>query len=368
MNRRRGARARRALVTCACVCIAALPACDAVLPRLQVNAVPTPAETLTVIAAPNVFSAASAQAAAPAPLGDADADSVDKAPSWSTSDRDIAVVNRLGMVVGRAAGTAVVGAQLDGRWTYTAVQVVPTSDPKFRIIAHRGFMRRFPENTLVAVRGAFDQGADAVEVDIRLSADGVPYVMHDETVDRTTDGHGAVNTLYASQVATLNACVQWVDTPPCAVPRMVDVLREAQSRGGVLLHLYGNYSMGDLANLLTMVHDAGMDRDAMFISFDYSVLAAIRQIDAVVGLGLLTSEPPDPKMIDALGRMAPIVELRTARADSTATRAYLAAAVARRQEAGVWVAWNQLQAQQAAALGFRTIIADVPIDRNTLLP
>jgi hypothetical protein len=73
-------------------------------------------------------------------------------------------------------------------------------------------------------------------------------------------------------------------------------------------------------------------------------------------------------MIDALGRMAPIVELRTARADSTATRAYLAAAVARRQEAGVWVAWNQLQAQQAAALGFRTIIADVPIDRNTLLP
>jgi glycerophosphoryl diester phosphodiesterase len=367
MNRRRGARARSALVACASLCIA-VPACDAVLPRLQVNAVPTPAETLTVSAAPNVFSAASAQAAAPSPLADADADSVDKAASWSTSDRDIAVVNRLGMVVGRAAGTAVVGAQLDGRWTYTAVQVVPTSDPRFRIIAHRGFMRRFPENTLVAVRGAFAQGADAVEVDIRLSADGVPYVMHDETVDRTTDGHGAINTLYASQLATLNACVKWVNTPPCAVPLMADVLREAQSRGGVLLHLYGNYSMDDLEKLLTMVHDAGMDREAMFISFEYSVLRAIRQIDPVVGLGFLTDHPPDPRLIDALGRMAPIVELQAARADSAATRAYLAATVARRQEAGVWVAWNQLQAQQAAALGFRTIIADVPIDRSTLLP
>jgi glycerophosphoryl diester phosphodiesterase len=288
--------------------------------------------------------------------------------NWSTSDRRIALVNQLGMVVGRAPGTAVVGAQLEGRWAFTAVQVVPSADPKFRIIAHRGFMRRFPENTLVAVRGAFDQGADGVEVDIRLSADAVPVVMHDATVDRTTDGHGAVSTLYANQLATLNACLRWANTPPCAVPLMADVLREAQSRGGVLLHLYGYFSTNDLEKLLAMVRAAGMDRDAMFISFDYSVLMAIRQLDPVIGLGYLTNHPPDPKLIDALGRMAPIVELQASLADSTATRAYLAAASRQQQEAGVWVAWNQAQAQQAAALGFRTIIADVPIDRSTLRP
>lgn len=356
-------------MACACACVAAAPACgDAVLPRLQVTTAPTPTETITVVAAPNTFSAASVQAAAPAPLSDADADSAELAASWSTSDRNVAVVNQLGMVVGRAAGTALVGAELDGRWIYTAVNVVPSANPRFRIIAHRGFMRRFPENTIVAVRGAFDQGADAVEVDIRLSADLVPYVMHDDTVDRTTDGHGAVATLYASQLSALNACAKWANTPPCAVPLMADVLREAQGRGGVLLHLYGNYSMADLEKLLTMVHASGMDRDAMFISFEYSVLKALRQLDPVVGLGFLTRTPPDPSLIDALGRMSPIVELQTTLADSGAVRQYLVGAIQRRQEAGVWVAWNQQQAQQAAALGFRTIIADVPIDRNTLLP
>jgi glycerophosphoryl diester phosphodiesterase len=177
-----------------------------------------------------------------------------------------------------------------------------------------------------------------------------------------------VSTLYANQLATLNACLRWANTPPCAVPLMADVLREAQSRGGVLLHLYGYFSTNDLEKLLAMVRAAGMDRDAMFISFDYSVLMAIRQLDPVIGLGYLTNHPPDPKLIDALGRMAPIVELQASLADSTATRAYLAAASRQQQEAGVWVAWNQAQAQQAAALGFRTIIADVPIDRSTLRP
>jgi len=364
VNRRGRSRPGIALATCACV--AAGLACESVTPRYQIGAVPAPRETLTVIAAPNAFSAASAQALLPN-LVDA-ADSTEAAVSWSSNDTRIAVVNQSGMVVGRAPGTTVVTSTREGRWAVTAVQVVPSTDPRFRIIAHRGFMRRFPENTLVAVRGSFDQGADAVEIDIRLSADGVPIVMHDETVDRTTDGHGLVSALNANELATLNACVRWANTPPCAIPTMAEVLREAQGRGGLLLHLYGNYSTSDLENLLDMVRRAKMDRDAMFISFDYPVLTAIRQLDAVVGLGFLTNRLPAPQFIDALGRMAPVVELQASLGDSTAVRTYLVAAQGLQQEAGVWVAWNQTQAKQAAALGFRTIIADVPIDRNALLP
>ncbi len=357
---------RSGVALAACACLAATFACDAVLPRNQISGLPAPAETLTVAAAPNVFSAASAQAAAPALF-----DSVDSAGmtvSWSTSDRRIALVNQLGMVVGRAPGTAVVGGELGGRWAFTTVRVIPQAVAPIRIVAHRGFMRRFPENTLVAVKGAFDNGADAVEVDIRLNADGVPFVMHDATVDRTTDGHGAVNALTSAQLSSLNACARVAGAPRCAVPLMSDVLREAHGRGGVFLHLYGNYTKDDLASLLTAVHDAGMDRDAIFICFDYPVLSAIRQLDRVVGLGYLASQPPAPNLIDALGRMAPIVELQAAIADSTAIRGYLLAASAQAQEVGVWVAWNQAQAQQAAALGFRTIVADVPIDRSKLLP
>jgi len=336
-----------------------------VLPRLQVGTSATPAETLAVVGSPNVFIPASAQATVPA-LG-APNDSDDTGISWSTSDRSIAQVNGFGMVVGRAPGNVVVGSQLGGRWAFTAVKVVPAATPSIRIIAHRGFMRRFPENTLVAVKGAFDNGADAVEVDIRLSADGVPVVMHDATVDRTTNGHGAVNALTAAQMATLDACARAAGgSPPCIVPLMTDVLREAHGRGGVLLHLYGNYSTNDLEKMLAAVRAEDMDRDAIFICFDYPVLTYLRQLDPVVALGFLTDRPPAAKLIDALGRSAPLIELQAAIADSTATRAYLLAADRTQQEVGVWVAWNQMQAQQAAALGFRNIVADVPIDRSTL--
>jgi glycerophosphoryl diester phosphodiesterase len=337
-----------------------------VQPRLRVSGLPIATETLTVLAAPNVFRAASAQATAPLVV-DAGA-SPDTSTRWSSGDRRIAVVNQVGMVVGRTRGSTIVGATRDGQWSFTNVQVVPPADAPIHIIAHRGFMRRFPENTLVAVRGSFDQGADAVEVDIRLSADGVPVVMHDATVDRTTDGHGAVNTLTAAQLAALNACAHATGFAPCAVPLMSDVLREAYGRGGLLLHLYGSYTISDLEKLLSAVRDAGMDRDVIFICFDYPVLAALRQLDQVAGLGYLTDRPPPPKVIDQLGRAAAIVELQTARADSTATRAYLADVSRQQQDIGVWVAFSQAQTEQAVALGFRTILADVPIDRSRLQP
>jgi glycerophosphoryl diester phosphodiesterase len=337
-----------------------------VLPRFQVSGLPAPAETLRVRSAPNVFTAASTQAPAPAPLDSTDPAAT--AASWWSGDPRIAVVNQRGMVVGRAPGTTLVKASLGTHSSYTAVQVVPPGDTSVRIIAHRGFMRRFPENTLPAVKGAFDNGADAVEVDIRLTTDGVPVVMHDETVDRTTDGHGAVSAHTAAELATLNACAHWVGYQPCAIPLMSDVLREAHGHGGVLLHLYGTFTSNDLRSMLAAVHAAGMDRDALFISFDYPVLLSLRALDPVVALGFLTMHPPDPKLIDALGRMAPIVELQSAIADSTRTREYVLESSRQQREVGVWVVWNQAQARQAVALGFRTLIADVPIDRAALFP
>lgn len=66
------------------------------------------------------------------------------------------------------------------------------------VIAHRGFSGKAPENTLTAVRMAMELGADMVEIDVTLSSDGVAIVLHDDTLDRTTDGTGkAQETLWA---------------------------------------------------------------------------------------------------------------------------------------------------------------------------
>jgi glycerophosphoryl diester phosphodiesterase len=364
MSRRSRIVAAVAAVTCAV--IGAAGGCDAMLPRLEEPWAPAGPETLTLSAPPNALTAASAQAAAP-PLSDSDA--ADTMATWAIADRRIALVNQLGMVVGRAAGTTTVQASRGSNMTFTTVRVVPPDDPPIRIVAHRGFMRKFPENTILAVRGSFDQGADAVEVDIRLSADGVPVVMHDVTVDRTTDGRGVVNTLSAAEIVALDACARAVvDLPPCAVPLMSDVLREARGRGGIVLHLYGTYTTEDLEKMLAAVREAGMDRETVFISFDYPVLRTIRQLDPVAALGYLSTRPPASDAITALGRTAALVELQAAAAAPSLTRDYLSAASALKHEVGVWVAWNQDQAKQAVALGFRYIIADVPIDRAALIP
>jgi glycerophosphoryl diester phosphodiesterase len=79
-------------------------------------------------------------------------------------------------------------------------------DPSARpIIAHRGASADYPENTMLAFEQALAVGADALEFDVRLSSDGIPVVIHDSTVDRTTKGKGAVKDLTAGDLARLDA-------------------------------------------------------------------------------------------------------------------------------------------------------------------
>ena len=73
------------------------------------------------------------------------------------------------------------------------------------IFAHRGASAHAPENTLASFRLALSQGADAVELDAQLSADGQVVVIHDPTVDRTTNGHGRVAQLNLTELRSLDA-------------------------------------------------------------------------------------------------------------------------------------------------------------------
>src|SRR5688572_10333124 len=72
-------------------------------------------------------------------------------------------------------------------------------------IAHRGGAKLRPENTLVAFAHALAVGVDAVECDVRLSKDGQPVVIHDETLDRTTNRSGLVSALTAEELADVDA-------------------------------------------------------------------------------------------------------------------------------------------------------------------
>ncbi|MCL6627796.1 MAG: hypothetical protein K6T68_14575, partial [Alicyclobacillus shizuokensis] len=78
-----------------------------------------------------------------------------------------------------------------------------------QIQAHRGWSGRYPENTCLAYERALDLPIEGIELDVQLSADGVPVVIHDATVDRTTGSHGRVASYTARELARLNAAAHW---------------------------------------------------------------------------------------------------------------------------------------------------------------
>lgn len=82
-----------------------------------------------------------------------------------------------------------------------------------RIIAHRGASGPFPEHTLAAYEAAVEEGADGVECDIRLSADGHLVCFHDRTVNRTTDGTGPLGAMTLEEIRRLNAGT-WANPQP----------------------------------------------------------------------------------------------------------------------------------------------------------
>ena len=85
------------------------------------------------------------------------------------------------------------------------------------ILGHRGASAVAPENTLLAFEAAQAGGADGIEFDVQLSADGIPVVIHDQTVDRTTNGQGKVA---AMTVAELQA---WTAGEGAIIPTLDDV-------------------------------------------------------------------------------------------------------------------------------------------------
>lgn len=79
------------------------------------------------------------------------------------------------------------------------------------VMAHRGGSRRWPENTMLAFQHAADLGVDGLELDVHSTADGVLVVIHDDHVDRVTDGHGFVHDLTLAELKQLDAGYHWTN-------------------------------------------------------------------------------------------------------------------------------------------------------------
>lgn len=111
-----------------------------------------------------------------------------------------------------------------------------TVERRVVVIGHRGNPAEAPENTIASIASAFAVGCDLVEVDVHLSRDGIPVIIHDETLDRTTNGHGLVAEKTLAEMKALDAGT-WKDKQFAGerIPTLTEALRAAQGKGRLLL-------------------------------------------------------------------------------------------------------------------------------------
>jgi glycerophosphoryl diester phosphodiesterase len=152
---------------------------------------------------------------------------------------------------------------------WLVAQSVALSQPM--VVAHRGYSPGMPENTIAAFRHAMGTGVYAIELDLRATADGQPVVMHDPTVDRTTNGSGAVAGMTLDQIRALDAGSK--TAPAFAgehVPSFADVMNLVGPTGARLVIDVKTSRNMKLADVVRLIREHGMiDR----------VIVGVRTID-----------------------------------------------------------------------------------------
>lgn len=162
-------------------------------------------------------------------------------------------------------------------------------------IGHRGASRAAPQNTLAAFRKALELGADGIELDVHLSADGVPVVIHDFLVDHTTDGTGAVAGMPLAALKELDAG-GWFD--PAYAGERIPTLAEVMEAVGdtLLLNIelkVAGRSDGRLATAVVgLVTRFSLAERVLLSSFEPTALLDVRRLAPHLPLGFLYDPLP----------------------------------------------------------------------------
>lgn len=160
------------------------------------------------------------------------------------------------------------------------------------VIGHRGYCAIAPENTLPSFRCALDAGADLVELDYQQSKDGVPIVIHDHILDRTTDARKKwkrrrirVSRLTAAEIQTLDAG-SWFDAKFAGtkVPLLSEALDCICSNGGVALI---EHKSGDPSTLAKLLRKKDLINQVIVISFNWKFLRELHRLEPRLVLGAL---------------------------------------------------------------------------------
>jgi len=224
------------------------------------------------------------------------------------------------------------------------------------VIAHRGASGTCPENTLAAFRQAVALGATMIELDVQLTRDGCVVVLHDDTLDRTTNGRGPLRRATLAEVERLDAGA-WFDprfagepvpTPAavlCAVPVRVNVELKSGDDDGLE------------ARALEVVHAAGASERVVWSSFDWARLERLRRLDASAEVAVLCHGTRRARALECVRRVrARALHVR----NGALTWRWIDAGHAADLEVRVWTVNSQAHFARLEAAGADAVFTDFP--------
>ncbi len=177
------------------------------------------------------------------------------------------------------------------------------------LIAHRGFSAIAPENTISAFKYAIRSKADMIELDVRLTKDGTPVVIHDAKVDRTTNGTGKVKNFYLWLLRDLDAG-SWFHPKYKGekIPTLEEVLKFANGKIPINIEIKSSTEKDKLTErVLAVVFENEYDKKVLISSFDPRILKKIKKLTDELPTAFLYHYPVyfnPAKTLEKLGAIA----------------------------------------------------------------
>ena len=189
---------------------------------------------------------------------------------------------------------------------------IPARKDKPYVMAHRGNRIACPENTMASFRRALRDGADIIETDLHLSADGVVVCIHDATLERTTDGHGPVADKTLAELKTLSASYDRPEFVQERIPSLEELAAIIPEDVALALELKSDAFLQTEAclKMVACLDKTGVRDRTVALSFSLERLMAVRQAAPDIPVGWITLTCAWPRRgVNLIGPLWPLLIL-----------------------------------------------------------
>ena len=205
---------------------------------------------------------------------------------WKSSDKRIATVSSAGIVKGKKGGTV--------RITATPVPTAtptPIPAPNAYLIGHRGYKTTAPENTFASFRTAVAKGYKAIETDVRFTSDKVPVLLHNATINKTSNGQGYISAMTYEEARTYDFG-SWMGEAYAGeqIPNFKEFIEFCKAN---FVHPYielkkdASTNYEDIQGLYEIVCAEGMQQNVSWFSFDYDYMLWMKEIAPTADIGIV---------------------------------------------------------------------------------